>query len=370
MGRTRFYLESAGLLVATTIGAGVFALPYLFYRAGYLVGLVCLLGLGALLIFAHILYARALEKTGDVNHLLGLARVRLGGVGFWISFVSVIGGLALSLVAYLILAEIFIGLLLPQLSWQVAVILFWLAVSIPILFRLGFLIGSEFVGSVIMAVIIIALFALSPHPMRIFDGPAFDALNAVHPFGATLFALAGWTAIPAMVDFARTKRRGTSIRGPIVFGTLVTVVLYALFTIGVIGSSAEVSQDTISGLTDVAPGMVAIMGLFGLFAIWTSYVPVALEIKDSLEVDLRSPRSLALGFTLFVPLLLVFFGFNNFLSVVGLVGGVFLSIQYALIMLISRHVLRPVGWRAWVLDLVILAFTLAALYEIYAFIVQ
>ena len=73
---------------------------------------------------------------------------------------------------------------------------------------------------------------------------------------------------------------------------------------------------------------------------------------------------------LFVPLILIWLGFNNFLETVGLVGGVFLAFQYLLIVLVSRKVLALKGFKRIVSDLVILIFALAIVYEIYYFVIR
>ena len=77
--KTESFAGTTGILVATTIGAGIFALPYLFAQAGWLAGLVLLTALGALLFFTHWLYARAAFAADGEEHLAALASRTLGG---------------------------------------------------------------------------------------------------------------------------------------------------------------------------------------------------------------------------------------------------------------------------------------------------
>jgi chromate transport protein ChrA len=80
--------------------------------------------------------------------------------------------------------------------------------------------------------------------------------------------------------------------------------------------------------------------------------------------DLRWRKKAALVAVFSLPPALVLLGLNSFIQVIGLVGGVFLSIQYALIVLVSRKVLRPRGLKRVLADVVMIAFALAALYSV------
>jgi hypothetical protein len=88
-----------------------------------------------------------------------------------------------------------------------------------------------------------------------------------------------------------------------------------------------------------------------------------------MESDLHMPEAASLMLVLLAPLALVFAGLDTFAQAIALAGGVFLSVQYALIAYVSRKILRAEGWRRVGLDLVALAFAAAALYEIYIFVV-
>ena len=143
------------------------------------------------------------------------------------------------------------------------------------------------------------------------------------------------------------------------------VAVIALFFIVSISSvSFPVSTDTLSGLV-VEPWKLATLVAFGLFAIVTSYWPMSIEVRNALVTDLRWPRGLAMTSVLFLPYFLVLAGLNSFLLVVEIVGGIFLAVQYLLILAIARAVLKPSGWRRLGLDALMLAFLLAIAYQFY-----
>ena len=366
--RPESFAGTTGILVATTIGAGIFALPYLFAQAGWLTGLGWLVALGALLFFAHWLYARAAAASAGEDHLTALARRTLGSWGAGMSFVAVYGGLLLSLVVYIILSVNFVKLFAPAFGSDVAMIVFWLAGSLPLFARMRFLGTAAALGTAVMGALIVGLWLCAPAPGATLEFPAFIPGSVFVPFGAVLFALAGWTAIPAMMEYGgSTRRPARRLIGPLAVGTVAVVILYALFVFAVLGSGWPLTPDTISGIPSASPRVALAVGILGLFALWTSYVPIAVELRDSFAEAFGGNRAVPNIAVLALPMILVGLGLNDFLSVIGLAGGVFLSLQYALIMAVSRKVLRLRGLARFATDVITLAFIAAAVYELYRF---
>jgi hypothetical protein len=98
--------------------------------------------------------------------------------------------------------------------------------------------------------------------------------------------------------------------------------------------------------------------------LWTSYVPILLAARNALRIDAAWPGMLSDAIVLFAPILLVAVGIRDFLSVVSVAGGVFLGLQYVLILLIARRALRA---RGVTFIFPALAFAGAALYELWSF---
>lgn len=374
----RFFKE-IGFLSATTIGAGVFALPYVFNRAGWLVGLLFLIVLSLIVIFAQRLYFRVIEKTGGATKLLGLIKEKLGVKFFTVGFVSIILGLLLSLTAYLLIAQNFVKLIFPDLDSNLAILIFWGLGTIPFLFRLGKLVLIELFGAVVMFFIIFYIFGFSLNSGGdIFSISAISGADFFLPFGVVLFSLAGWTAIEPIFDSrkksAKAHPRGFSLS--ISLGTILSAIFYILFVVAIFGLATEsgsvgaISEDTLSGIVGWSPLMLGVMGVLGLFALWTSYLPISLEIKNSLERDLGWSPFLVFTILAGVPILTAIFGIKDFVSVLGLAGGIFLAVQYILIILVSRKVLVLKRFEKFLASLVVLAFILAAIYEIYYFVIR
>src|SRR6185436_9406427 len=118
------FFKSAAIIAAATSGSGEFALPFIFYRAGWLLTLVYFVAVGALVVAVHVIYFKTLAKVGERERLLGLARRYLGAWGFWVGFFAIVIGLLLSFVIFLILGTQFLRLIFPELAYYPALLLF------------------------------------------------------------------------------------------------------------------------------------------------------------------------------------------------------------------------------------------------------
>ena len=364
MARFKSFWGSVSLLAATTIGAGMFSLPYIFKESGWLPGIFYIVVLSGAVIFVHYLYWLALARVDEKKRLLGLVRAQLGNAAFYAALISIVVGLLLTLVIYLILAQNFGKMILPAPLNNFGAVLFWLTVSLPLLLRLPRLVGAEFLATTFKVLIILLVFLMSKDGFS--AAPALKLENIFLPFGALLFSLAGWTAIEPMFDWQ--KRNGDSKPlSKLTFGTFFSAAVYLFFIIGVLGSDGIVSPDVFTGHSSWPLWELQIFALLGILAIWTPYVPVSLEIKNELEKDLRVPVLLSFGAVLILPPVIFFSGFFNFLSIISLVGGVFLALQYVFIILVSKKILALSGAKKFFANLLLFVFAAAAAYEIYYF---
>lgn len=358
-----------GVVVATTVGAGMFALPYVFKEVGWQVGALSLLLTGCLITCAHHLYWRTLGEVGERKRLLGLAKLHFGKAGFYPAFFVLGGGLLFALVVYLILGGEFLAIIFPSLSRPAGVLVFWIAASLPLLFGLRRLTALELVGALAMAGIIVWVF-VQGWPPHFWGNNGGGPSSFLFAFGPILFALAGWTAVEPVYDAG--KDGGGRASPLLIFagGTLVSAALYLLFVSGVFGLTSNVTTDGLSGLSGRGAGFLAALGTLGLFAIWTSYVPISLEIKNALEKDLKWRPGPVLAAIFLIPPLLIVAGVRSFFDAVSVAGGVFLGLQYVLIVLVGIRVLRARGWSALLYALLGGAFLLGAVYELYYFVIR
>ena len=360
----------AAIVAAATVGNGVFALPFVFYKAGWLIGLFYLAALGTIIAAAHTVYLGTLEKVGEKERLLGLAGKYLGRGGFWAGFIAIVAGLLLTLVAYLILGAQFIGLALPDLPLAPAFVIFWLFISLPIFLENGRVADLEFAGITCTAGIIFLIF-FSAWPNIAFNGaPAVNPREFFLPFGAVLFSLAGWTSIEPAYEMRKRFGAGEIPWKPLAAGTFFAAALYIMFSAGIIGSAATIAQDTVSGLSGWPLWKKEAIALMGLIAVATVYLPISREIKNALEKDLRWNKYFARAAIMFLPLIPIALGVNDFLAIIGLVGGVFVATQYLLIISVGRRALALSKAKKFSLDAAVIVFIAAAVYEVWTFIVH
>ena len=355
----------AGLLAGTIIGAGVFALPFVFERAGVLAGLLYLVVFGTLLVFVNLMYAGVIIKTEESHRFVGYVKAHLGKFAGKISIMTSIAGLLLSMVVYLVLAISFINLFAPSLPDAQKVLVFWLIAALTVFLKIGKMALLEFWVTAAIIFIILALFFLGAGGfaekidyLSLFN-PAFVFL----PYGAVLFSLSGRVAIPSIVNYFRERKENMDkLKPAIALGIFIPVVVYALFVVGVIGLSGRVSEDSVSGLIGNLPkGMLWALGVLGFLSLWSTYIMLSQEVEKSLESDLKFPKWLSVVAVLFAPILFYFSGFNNFLAIIEVAGGAFIGLEGILIVLMWLKVFKK---KSFLARLLLLIFAIGIVYAL------
>lgn len=363
-------LSIAGTMAATTIGAGIFGLPYVFTASGWLVGGLYLIILSLVVAYVHRLYLRTIKESYGRHRLLGLVE-QYGGRGLRVAgLLIILGGLTLTLVAYLILVRNLANLAFP--GSEIWVLLaFWIITTTIIEFRTGQMMLSESLGTLIIMCAILGIMAFgmtnSSSDSRTYV--ALDWKNILLPFGPILFALAGWTAVEPVYEYS--KKHGLSLKesfSGLNKGTMLSALVYVSFVVSILISVPAVTPDTLSGLMGWPVLGIVLMMILAFFAIWTSYVPIGLEIKKSAEKDLGWSKWWSSVLVFGLPPVLMILGLDNFLSVIGLVGGVFLGLEYVLILWVGKKILHPRGGQKILVNALVALFALAAIYEIWVFV--
>jgi amino acid permease len=367
----RRFLKVAAIVAAATIGSGVFALPYVVARTGWLLVIFYFIAFATVISAAHVIYLKTLESVGEKERLLGLARKYFGAVSFWAGFIAIVIGLLLTFTAYLILGPQFVLLIFPAIAPAVALAIFWFIIAVPVFLGDKSAVNLEELGIFLVSAVIIFIFA-SGHPLRAFSN--FPPINFHYfflPLGVILFSLAGWTSIEPVYGASSGKngkiKSGANIWIALVAGTVFAAVLYFLFTVGILGSASRIAADTLSGLMNWPFWERDIVVVVGLFAIWTASVPLSRELRNALERDLEWNPLLTRCAIVGVPLAAVLLGFNNFLAIVSLTGGLFLSTQYLLIISVGSRALAFSRTKKIFLIAAASVFIFAAVYSVYSF---
>ncbi len=327
----------ASLLATTIVGAGIFALPYLFNKAGIATGLFYLIFFGVVFALVHLMYADIIVRTSENKRFSGYAKIYLGRFGYWSSIFMTIFGALLVLTIYLVLSVSFVKLILPAVSDIYAIFIFWLLGSLAIFFSINELAASDFLIFLAMAAMIFIIFGFgfSGGLEKIKTIPLFNFNNAFLPFGAVLFSMYGRSAIPTLLGYFRNNGQSPAKgKWPIIVGSIAPAFIYAIFVFGILGLSNGVSQDAVSGLVkNLSPIILWILGILGIISLWSTYIVIGRDIKKSLEHDFNLPVIFSGLAVVVAPILFYVSGLKNFLQLVEFAGAIIIGLEGIFIVL-------------------------------------
>lgn len=357
--KIKSFLSATGLLVGTIIGAGVFSLPYLFKFSGFSLGLVYLALAAAAYILLYGMYAEIISATPGDHRFVGYTRIYLGKwAGLAGILMTIIQGIFV-LTVYLILSESFANLFFPAAAGITKIVVFWFLASSSILLGIKKIAKMEFFITVGMIGIFLLLAVFGVRNFGAVSLSDFAPVwgNLLLPFSAVLFALSGRAAIPGIV------KSGAPVRKVIFWGIVITAVIYAIFAISTVVTSALVTKDAVTGLKLSLPLiMTKLLGILGILALISSYIAIGHDTDKSLDLDMKFPWWLRFLLVMMGPLILYFAGVRDFLMGVGWVGGIFIALESIFIVgMWLKMKGRQFSWQAGML---IVFFAVALIYEI------
>lgn len=353
----------AALLASLIIGAGIFALPFVFYRAGFVLGLVYLAVFASAFVVVHKMYADVIHGTSGRHRFVGYAKIYFGKLGFAGATLTTVIGFTLTLVAYIALAKDFIELIAPGLGETYATYSFWMMGSTALIFSLKRLEKMEVLILFAMGLIILTLFVSGILFGKVSNITPVDFTSVFIPYGIILFSLSGRAAISSIVDYFDSKKYSKKqLMRSIALGTIGPAVVYFLFVLAVLFlSGSGVSEDSLSGLSSAPPLLTFFIGTLGVLALLTSYFFLSIEVGDILKYDFKLKKPLPALIVIATPMLLYVSGLRDFIWLVALIGGVFLALEN--IITISMYS-KINGWRLVAKTLVGI-FVIGALAEIF-----
>ena len=112
--KQKLFWEAIATMVGTIIGAGVLGLPYVVSQAGFLTGMITILGVGLVVLLLYLYLGETVLRTKGFHQLTGYAEKYLGKWGKGLMTFAMVFGTYGALIAYLIgegeaLAAIFGG---------------------------------------------------------------------------------------------------------------------------------------------------------------------------------------------------------------------------------------------------------------------
>jgi len=312
-------LLAAASLIGTIIGAGVFGIPYVMARSGVLTSLFYFLILGLVVTILHLLYGEIVLRTKGKHRIVGYTEKYLGKKAKSVIAVAAILGATGALLAYIILAGNFLNIIFPFLSPLQLSLITWAVLSFFVFLGIRSIAWSELLINIAFFAVIAIIFFLSFSKINLSNFSLFNKNYAFLPYGVILFSLIGWNAIPEIEGILFNKR---NLKKVILWSSMITLGFSFLFGFMISGVTGfNTTPNAFQGLLPVLGQKIMILGgLFGLFAVATSFLVIGNYLKNTLRFDYKLPYALSFAIACFSPLVLFLVGFKEFILVIGSVG--------------------------------------------------
>lgn len=341
------FFEGIAILVGMIIGAGVFTLPYLSLKSGIVPTLILLALVGILITYIHLLYGELSLRTEKPCGLPGYVGIYLGPKAKKFVLFTTLLTFSISLLILLLLASQFLATLLSQLGVNLATpwifTILWLVISFITLYDSRLAVKANFILSFVLVAIFCFIFLKSVPVIQMTNLVPVHWLGFFLPYGIIFYALNGLAAVPESLQTAKINNLPKkNYKQIILWGTIIPIIIYALFIISVVGISGIATTPTaIDGLVGtLGPRIVMLGAALGLLAVITSYVSFGMYLKHLFVHDLGFTRVIAQSLILLTPFILYFTGLKNFLRAMGFMGALLGGAEGILVLITTYRAKR------------------------------
>ncbi|MCK5085444.1 amino acid permease [Candidatus Parcubacteria bacterium] len=319
------YIYAVSAIVGTSVGAGIFSLPFVASKSGFFLFLALIFVLGSIMLILNLMYAEITLRTKDKSRLVGYCEKYLGKVGKKIATVVTLVSLYISMLAFIIIGGKFLNAIFSnyiggnEFIYGVVIALF---VSVGVYMSLKIVSVMELL---MVAFLFVAIFGIIFKGIPYVDVEnllTFDISRSFFPFGAILFSVGALSVIPMLEHIMKKDQK--KIKSAIITGNIITIIIYILFVAVVLGiTGSATSQEALYGLGSVMKnGIVQIGLIFGVFAIATSFLIIGINLKEVFWYDYHLSEKKSWALACFVPLIVFLLGFRDFITVISIAGSV------------------------------------------------
>lgn len=364
--KDKLFLRATAVLVGTMVGVGIFGIPFSFAKAGFWIGFLFLVLIGAVTLFLDFLYGEIVLRTHQSHQLVGYTQFYLGNIWKRIIFFSIILVTYSALLAYIIIAGEFMPNVFSKvfyLSSNSFSIWFFAIASVLVLFGIRTVAWIELILAGLFFVVVSLIFGFGVREINISNFSTANLEFWFFPYGVLLFAFSGLSAIPIQRQVLGDMEG--SFKKSIFTGVVFVAILYFIFALTVLGISGEsTSPDAISGLTDYLGGPIVFLGsLFGFLAVSTSYLMLSTALLQVFTLDYGLNRRIAWLLVILPPFALFLGGLRNFIDVISLAGAVAIGLEAFILIFvfikakthgdrIPEYSMRVPAWTLYLLALV------------------
>ncbi len=334
---TNKFFQALALMVGHIIGVGIFSLPFIAAKVGIMAMLFYFLILSTVVILFELLYGEVVLRTKEKHRLPGYAEKYLGPWAKKLALVSNGLGSMTGILAYIIVGGGFLGsILIPILGGtELLYILIFFAIGAFLIYvGIKSIAQTELVLLVSFFIVLGLIFYKGLSVINLNNLMVFDIKYLFLPYGAVFFSLSGASMVPEVKELLIYK--GKNLKRVIIIATLIAAFISLFFTFIILGiTGSETTPEAINGLNNyLGNGVVILALLFGILATFTSFLTVGLTLKKMLWYDFKVNKNLSWFIVCFLPLALYLFGFNDFIKIISLSGGVLLATSAILMILI------------------------------------
>lgn len=360
--------EGVFLITGMTIGAGVLGIPYAIMQVGLKIGLLYLVGFGILMLCLNLMISETAENTPERFQLAGLAGKYIGSwAGNLLSLTIVLSSYG-ALLAYIVGEGDVLGALIggKPFWWSIG---FWFVGSLVIWRGLSAAKKMQKFLSFLVILIIAGLSLFLFRSVEIGNWLYTNTAQLLFPYGIILFALHG---SPAVIEAkALLEHDPKKLRRAVIIGSCIPVIVYMLFAAGVLGvlGNATTPVATIALAARFGQGVMIMSNVFAVFAMATSFVGLGIALKESLLWDNHISPIISSGLVFMVPIVLFIAGLRNFISILNVVGALFIAFEIFIMILVYWRAKRkgifgerPVSrYPAWFLTLMVILLTISGI---------
>lgn len=315
------FLTAISILIGTAVGAGILGIPYVASKAGFFIALFYIFILGGIILLVNLCLGEVVLRTKEKHQLAGYVQKYLGKNAKRIMEFAVIFGVYSAIVAYLFgVGESLSFLIFGNLEYSVLFgVSFGAVMSGLIWTGLKYLKKFERIGVAAILVLLLIIFFVFIDNLNFGNLRYVNFDYALLPFGVVLFAMFSFHAIPQISFVLKNKKHMKKV---LFTGSIISVVLYSLFAFVVVGSKGFGTPE----IATLALGSIFV--LFGIFAMFTSYLSLGNALEEDFIFDDHFRRRKSWLLSSIIPICIYvfisffeFFSFTKILSIGGVVSG-------------------------------------------------
>ncbi len=315
--------KAIATLVGITIGAGVLGIPYAVAKAGFLTGLISLVGIGIAMLCINLILGEVTLRTKKIHQLTGYAELYLGKTGKHLMAASMIFGIYGAIVAYTLGGGQTLAALFGGSKWLWSSIFFIIGATI-IWKGLKALEESEYSAEIIKLSIftLIIILAISSGKINSENLTIFNPAQILTPYGVVLFAYLATAAVPELRE--ELKKQKKQLKKAIIIGSVIPMIVYTLFAFIVAGIGGQQTQElaTITIAQSLGTLGAILSHLFALLAVFTSFIGLGYGLKSMYNYDYKISENTSWILTCLVPVIVILLGAHSFVKTIEITGAI------------------------------------------------